>query len=50
MRKTSFDKSHRTLNRDALGSQQQMNVVRHDDESVQFVVSLKTVMLQGLKK
>jgi hypothetical protein len=27
-----------------------MNVVRHDDKRVQFVVSLPTVLLQGFKK
>ena len=50
VRKTSFDQPHSPLNRDALGSQQKMNVVRHDDKRVQFVVSLPTVLLQGFKK
>jgi hypothetical protein len=50
VRKASFDESHRALNRDALGGQQEMNVVWHDNKSVQFVVSLTTVLLQGFKK
>jgi hypothetical protein len=50
MGKASFDQPHRTLDRDALGSQQKVNVVRHDDKSVQFGVSLPTVLLQGFKK
>ena len=50
MRKTSFDQPHSALDRDALRSQQEMNVVRHDDKGVQFVVSLSTVLLQGFKK
>lgn len=38
VRKTSLDKPHRALNRDALRSQQKMDVIWHDDKSVQFVV------------
>ena len=34
MRKTSFDQPHSPLNRDALGSQQKMNVVWHEDGKV----------------
>jgi hypothetical protein len=50
MGKASFDEPHRTLNRDGLWSQQKVNMVRHDNKSVQLVVSLTTVLLQGLKK
>jgi hypothetical protein len=50
MGKASFVEPHRTLNRDGLWSQQNMSVVRHDGEGVQRVVSLTTVLLQGLKK
>ena len=50
MGKASFDQPHSTLDRDALGGQQKMDLVWHNDKSVQFVVSLATVLLQGFKK
>ena len=50
MRKASFDQTHSSLDRDALGSQQKMNVVRHNHKGMQFVVSLPTILLQRLQK
>ena len=50
MREAPFDESHNLLDRGTLRSEQEMNVVRHDDKRVQFVVSLPTVLLQGFKK
>jgi hypothetical protein len=50
MREASFDKPHNPLDRGTLRSQQKMNVVRHDDKSVQFVVALSPVVLQHLQK
>jgi hypothetical protein len=50
MREASFDKPHDALDRGTLWSQQEMNVIRHDDKSVQFVVALSAVVLQHLQK
>ena len=50
MGKTSFNKSHSSLNRDGLGSQQKMHVIWHDDEGAQLVVPLAAVLLKGLKE
>jgi hypothetical protein len=50
VRKAAFDESHGTLDRAALRREQEMYVIRHDDEGVQFVMTFTTVLLQGLKK
>ena len=50
MREAPFDKPQYPLDRGALRSQQKMNVIRHDNKSVQFVVALSAVVLQHLEK
>jgi hypothetical protein len=40
MRETSFDEAHHPLDRGALRGQQNMDLIWHDDKSVQLVVSL----------
>ena len=50
MRVAPFDESHNPLDRGTLRSEQEMNVVRHDDKSVQLEVAFSAVFLQHLQK
>jgi hypothetical protein len=50
MRKTSFDESQNSLDSDVVGSQQEVNMIRHDDKCVQLIVALMAVRLQSLQK
>ena len=50
MRKTSFDESHDSLDSNSLRSQQEMNMIRHDDKRVQLIVTLPTVLLERVQK
>jgi hypothetical protein len=50
MREAPFDESHNLLDRGTLRSEQEMNVVRHDDKSVELIVALSAVFLQYLQK
>jgi len=50
MRKASLDNPHDALDWGTLRSQQEMNVIRYDDKSVQLIVALTAVLLQHLQK
>jgi GDP-D-mannose dehydratase len=50
VRKASFDEPHGVFDRNALGSKQKVNVIRHDDKRVQLIVALAAVLLQRLQK
>ena len=50
MREAPFNEPHNPLDRGILRGQQEMNVVRHDDKSVQLVVAFSAVVLQHLQE
>ncbi len=45
MREAPFNEAHNSLDRGTLRSEQEMNVVRHDDKSVELIVALSAVVL-----
>ena len=49
-REAALDQTDRPLQRDLQRSEDQMNVVRHHDECVQFVSTLTPIVLQSLNQ
>jgi hypothetical protein len=46
----AFDEAHRALECDDLRSEDQVDVVGHDDEGVEFVVAFAAVVLEGFEE
>ncbi len=46
----AFDEHQRSLNGDDLWGEEQVNVVRHDDEGMEFVVPFAAVVLEGIEE
>ena len=50
MRKSSLDQTNSSLQSDHLRSNQQVNMIGHDDKVVKKVLTLATIVLQRLQK
>jgi hypothetical protein len=50
MGEAAFDEAHRSLQRDGLRSEDEVDVVGHDDERVQLIVSGGAIVLEGFEE
>ena len=50
MGEATLDQANRSLKRDALGRQQEVNVVRHDHKRVEQVVPFRSIMLKCVEE
>ncbi len=50
VREASLNQPHHALNRDALGRHDQMNMIRHHNERVKFIVTLTMIVLQRFEE
>ena len=46
----AFDEHQRSLDGDDLWSEEQVDVIWHDDEGMEFVVALAAVVLEGIEE
>lgn len=50
MREPTLDQTHGPLKGDLLRRQQQLNVIRHDDKSMQLVKAFSTIVLKRFQE
>jgi hypothetical protein len=50
VRETALNETHRPFERDGLWGKDEVHVVGHDDEGVQFEMALATIVLKGFEE